>query len=239
MPCRSRPITRPEDLFDDPHLSATGGLARAHAARRPRHHGAAVAVHAGRPASGRAPGSAPAGRAQPSNCCGELGYSPAEIEALSEFAQLSRCQFQAMAAALPGAPFSGNTMNLKRRIVVGCAAFAARRTGRGTAQADTWPDKPIRFVVPYTARRRDRHRHPPHRRKDHAGNQVGLRDRQQAGRRRQHRPGLRRQGQARRLHHRHGRRRPTSPSIRRRCPRCRSIRRRTSCRWRWWRSSRW
>lgn len=40
-------------------------------------------------------------------------------------------------------------MNLKRRTIMGCAAFAAL-AWLGTAQADTWPDKPIRFVVPYT-----------------------------------------------------------------------------------------
>jgi tripartite-type tricarboxylate transporter receptor subunit TctC len=40
-------------------------------------------------------------------------------------------------------------MNFKRRIIMGCAAFAALAL-LGTAQADTWPDKPIRFVVPYT-----------------------------------------------------------------------------------------
>jgi tripartite-type tricarboxylate transporter receptor subunit TctC len=40
-------------------------------------------------------------------------------------------------------------MNLKRCITLGCAAFAALAL-LGTAQADTWPDKPIRFIVPYT-----------------------------------------------------------------------------------------
>ena len=40
-------------------------------------------------------------------------------------------------------------MNLKRRFLTACAAFAAL-AWLGTAQADNWPDKPIRFVVPYT-----------------------------------------------------------------------------------------
>jgi tripartite-type tricarboxylate transporter receptor subunit TctC len=40
-------------------------------------------------------------------------------------------------------------MNLKRRITVGCVALASLAFFT-TAQADAWPDKPIRFVVPYT-----------------------------------------------------------------------------------------
>ena len=40
-------------------------------------------------------------------------------------------------------------MNLTRRIAIACTALAALAV-LGTAQADTWPDKPIRFVVPYT-----------------------------------------------------------------------------------------
>lgn len=40
-------------------------------------------------------------------------------------------------------------MNLKRRITVGCAALACLAFFT-SAQADAWPDKPVRFVVPYT-----------------------------------------------------------------------------------------
>ena len=40
-------------------------------------------------------------------------------------------------------------MNLMRRFIIGCTALAALAF-LGTARADAWPDKPIRFVVPYT-----------------------------------------------------------------------------------------
>jgi tripartite-type tricarboxylate transporter receptor subunit TctC len=40
-------------------------------------------------------------------------------------------------------------MNLKRRITIGCVALASLACF-ATVQADAWPDKPIRFVVPYT-----------------------------------------------------------------------------------------
>jgi tripartite-type tricarboxylate transporter receptor subunit TctC len=40
-------------------------------------------------------------------------------------------------------------MNIKRRITLVCAALALFGAV-GTAGADAWPDKPIRFIVPYT-----------------------------------------------------------------------------------------
>ena len=40
-------------------------------------------------------------------------------------------------------------MNLQRRIAIACTALAALAVA-GTVHADAWPDKPIRFIVPYT-----------------------------------------------------------------------------------------
>ena len=73
------PIRRPEDLYDDEHLLATGGLADMRLPDGPqgRRDGQdhAVPDHDGRPAARRAPRSAAAGRAHHANCCGQLGYS--------------------------------------------------------------------------------------------------------------------------------------------------------------------
>ena len=70
------PITRPQDLFDDPHLAATGGLAPLHvpadasgAGPRDRHPRAAAAADDRRAAPAGARRAAGAGRAHAGRCC--------------------------------------------------------------------------------------------------------------------------------------------------------------------------
>jgi crotonobetainyl-CoA:carnitine CoA-transferase CaiB-like acyl-CoA transferase len=84
------PITRPQDLFDDPHLRATGGLAPmtvpadASGAERPRDTHAALlplTLDGQRLPLRRPPPSIGGDSAQ---LLGELGYSPTDIAALRE-----------------------------------------------------------------------------------------------------------------------------------------------------------
>ena len=73
------PIRKPEDLYDDEHLLATGGLADVRLPDGPQgrrdREDHAVPDHDGRPAPGRAAGSAAPGRAQPRAAGTALGYS--------------------------------------------------------------------------------------------------------------------------------------------------------------------
>ena len=76
------PITRPEDLFDDPHLQATGGLAPMTLAGRARDAGAAAAPDAWRRAARACACSRPGSESTGAELLAELGYDQAEIEAL-------------------------------------------------------------------------------------------------------------------------------------------------------------
>ena len=76
------PIVRPEDLFDDPHLQATGGLAPLDLARRPRDAGAAAAPDAGWRAARACACSRPSSASTAPNCLPSSGMTRPHIEAL-------------------------------------------------------------------------------------------------------------------------------------------------------------